>query len=96
MDLITALPKVAGSFDSIFVVTYRLTKVVHLIPTKTTASASDVAQLFVKEIVMLHGIPARIISDKDANFTSKFCTAMFQSIGTHLNLSLAYHPKTDG
>ena len=96
IDFITALPKVTGNFDSIFVVTDKLTKVIHLIPTKTTASASDIAQIFVKEIVRLHGIPARIISDRDAKFTSKFWTAMFQSIGTRLNLSLAYHPEIDG
>ena len=96
MDFITALPKVTGNFDSIFVVTDKLTKIIHLIPTRTTASASDIAQLFVKEIVRLHGIPARIISDRDAKFTSKFWTAMFQSIGTRLNLNSAYHPKTDG
>ena len=96
MDFITALPKVARNFDSIFVVVDWLTKVAHFIPTQTTASASDIAQLFVKEIVRLHGVPARIISDRDAKFTSKFWTAMFQSLGTLLNLSLAYHPKTDG
>ena len=96
MDFITALPKVTGNFDSIFVVIDWLTKVVHLIPTRTTALASDVAQLFVKEIVRLHGIPARIISDRDAKFTSKFWTAMFQSVCTRLNLSSAYHLETDG
>ena len=74
----------------------KLTKVVHLIPTQTIASALDIAQLFVKEIVRLHGIPAHIISDRDAKFTSKFWRAMFQSLGTLLNLSSSYHPKTDG
>ena len=96
MDFITALPKVARNFDSIFVVVDRLTKVAHLIPTQTTASTSNIAQLFVKEIVRLHGIPARIISDRDAKFTSKFWTAMFQSLGTLPDLSSAYHLETDG
>ena len=96
MDFITALPKVAGNFDSIFVVVDWLTKVAHLIPTQNTALASNIAQLFVKEIVRLHGILARIISDRDAKFTFKFWTAMFQSLGTLLNLSSAYHPKMDG
>ena len=72
MDFITALPKVTRNFDSIFVVVDRLTKVAHLIPTRTTTSASDIAQLFVKEIVRFHGVPSRIISDRDAKFTSKF------------------------
>ena len=73
-----------------------LTKVTHRIPTRTIASALDIAQLLVKEIVRLHGIPARIISDRDAKFTSKFWRAMFQSLGTLLNLSLSYHPEIDG
>ena len=74
----------------------QLTKVAHLKPTRTTASPSDIAQLFVKEIVRLHGVPSRIIRNRDAKFTSKFWTTMFQSLGTLLNLSLAYHPKIDG
>ena len=96
MDFIMGIPKVLGNFDSIFVVVNKLTKVAHLIPTQTTASASDIAQRFVKEIVRLHGIPACIISDRDAKFTSKFWRAMFQSLGTLLNLSSSYHPKIDG
>ena len=73
MDFITGLPRIAGNFDSILVVVDKLTKVAHLIPTRTTATATaDIAQLFVREIVKLHGIPARIISDRDAKFTSKF------------------------
>ena len=67
-----ASQKVTRNFDSIFVVVDWLTKVTHLIPTRTTASASDIAQLFVKEILRLHGIRERIISDRDAKFTSKF------------------------
>ena len=96
IDFIIALSKVTGNFDSIFVVVDWLTKVAHLIPTRTTASASDIAQLFVKEIVRFHGVPARIISDRDTKFTSKFWTTMFQSLGTLLNLILDYHPKIDG
>ena len=86
MDFVTGLPKVSGGFDFIFVVVYKLTKVAHFIPIRTSATATDVAQLFVKEIVRLHGIPARIISDRDAKFTSNFWKAMCQSLGTLLSL----------
>ena len=57
MDFIIALPKIVGNFDSIFVIVNWLTKVVHLIPTQTTALASDIVQLCIKEIVRLHGVP---------------------------------------
>ena len=77
MDFITALPNVAGNFDAIFVVVDKLTKVAHLISTQTSASVLDIAQIFIKEIVRLHGIPTWIINDRDAKFTSRFWTAMF-------------------
>ncbi|MCO5595420.1 hypothetical protein L7F22_049462 [Adiantum nelumboides] len=96
MDFVTGLPKTTGNYDSIFVIVDKLTKVAHLIPVKQTATAADIAQVFVKEIVRLHGVPDRIISDRDAKFTSKFWQAMFQSLRTQLNLNTAYHPETDG
>ena len=70
MDFVTRFPKVTRGFDSISVVVDKLTKVAHLILVKTTSIAADIAHLFVKEIVRLHGILARIINDQDAKFTS--------------------------
>ncbi|MCO5547508.1 hypothetical protein L7F22_000958 [Adiantum nelumboides] len=82
--------------DNILEDLYSLCVQVPDVNVKQTATAADIAQVFVKEIVKLHGIPARIISDRDAKFTSKFWQAMFQSLGTQLNLSTAYHPETYG
>ena len=96
MNFITGLPKTTGNFDSIFVVVDKLTKVAHLVPVKTIVTVADIAHIYVKEIVILHEIPAIIVSDRDAKFTSRFWQAMFQSLGTQLNLSSAYHPETDG
>ena len=78
------------------VVVDMLTKVSHLIPVKTSYTASNVARVSVKEIYRTHGLPKRIGSDRDAKFTSKFWTSLFQAIGTHLCFSTAYHPQTDG
>ena len=75
MDFITGLPTVQGGYDSIMVIVDLLTKVTHLIPVKTSytagAGAADVAKLFIKEIFRILGLPKRIISDRDAKFTSK-------------------------
>ena len=96
MDFITGLPTVHGGYDSIFVVIDRLTKVAHLIPVKKTYTAFDVAKVFLRKIFKLHGLPRRIVSDRDAKFTSRFWMAFFEAVGTSLDLSTAYHPETDG
>ena len=96
MDFIARLPKPTRNFDSIFVLVDKLTNVAQLVTVKTSAIAVDIAHIYLKDIVRLHGIPARIVSDRNAKFTSRFWQAMFQSLGTQLNLSFAYHPETDG
>nr|GEY71672.1 putative reverse transcriptase domain-containing protein [Tanacetum cinerariifolium] len=43
-----------------------------------------------------HGVPVSIISDRDRYFTSRFWKSLHKALGTQLDLSTAYHPKTDG
>ncbi|GKA83612.1 putative reverse transcriptase domain-containing protein, partial [Tanacetum coccineum] len=47
-------------------------------------------------IVARHGMPISIISDRDSRFTSKFWQSMQEALGTRLDMSMAYHPQTDG
>ena len=54
------------------VVVDTLKKVVHFIPVKSTFLASDVAQVFIRDVVRLHGVLKNIVLDRDAKFTSKF------------------------
>ncbi|GJW38865.1 reverse transcriptase domain-containing protein [Tanacetum coccineum] len=54
------------------------------------------ARLYLNEIVARHGVPILIISDRDSRFTSRFWQSMQEALGTHLDMSTAYHPQTDG
>jgi len=69
IDFITGLPSTSRHHDSIM---DRLTKVAHFIPAKYTYSANDVAQVFIRDVVRLHGVLKNIVPDKDVKFTSKF------------------------
>jgi hypothetical protein len=69
---------------------------VHLIPTQTTAKAHEIAWLFFREVVCLHGMPISIVSDRDSKFTSRFWKELHRLVGTKLLMSTAFHPETDG
>ena len=57
MDFVVGLPKTLGKFDSIWVVVDRLTKSAHFIPIRIDYNAEQLAKVYVKEIVKLHGVP---------------------------------------
>ncbi|KAL4027967.1 hypothetical protein IC575_011157 [Cucumis melo] len=96
MDFITGLPRTLRGFTVIWVVVDRLTKSAHFVPGKSTYTASKWAQLYMSEIVRLHGVPVSIISDRDARFTSKFWKGLQTAMDTRLDFSTAFHPQTDG
>jgi hypothetical protein len=96
MDWITGLPCTAAGHDAIMVVIDRLSKLIHLIPTVTNATAPDVANLFINHVVKLHGFPSEIVSDRDVKFTSVFWKTLCEKWGIKQAMSSAHHPQTDG
>ncbi|GJP33107.1 hypothetical protein CLOM_g17676, partial [Closterium sp. NIES-68] len=96
MDYVTGLPAGPSGNDAILVVVDRLTKMAHFIACQQTITAEQTAQLFIANVIRLHGLPSAIISDRDPKFTSNFCCHLWDQFGTKLQFSSAYHPQTDG
>ncbi|KAG8486038.1 hypothetical protein CXB51_019344 [Gossypium anomalum] len=95
MDFVLGLPLTPGKKDAIWVIVDRLTKSAHFIPVRTGYSLNKLAELYIREIVRLHGIPLSIISDRDPRFTSRFWQKYQKALDTKLNFSTAFHPQTD-
>ena len=96
LDLITALPRTRLGNDAIVVFVDKVTKMVHYVPTTTSVTAPQLATLFIREVVRLHGVPDSLLSDRDPRFTAHFWRSLWSQLGTRLTMSTAYHPQTDG
>ena len=70
----------------------RLMKFAHFLPVNVEDSLEKLAQLYVDEIVRLHGVPVSIVSDQDPKFTSRFWSSLQTTLGTRLHFSIAFHP----
>ncbi|GKA85842.1 putative reverse transcriptase domain-containing protein [Tanacetum coccineum] len=88
----TKLPKLSQGYDTIWVIVDRLTKSAIFVPMRETDPMDKLARMYLKEVVIMHGIPLSIICDRDHRFTSNFWRLLQNALGTSLDMSTAYHP----
>jgi len=69
-------------FDAILVAVDRLSKMRHFIPCHTTIDAAGLAELFSKEVVCLHELPAKIVSDWECQCASTCWGQLCNRLGT--------------
>jgi hypothetical protein len=81
MDFIIGLPRIGKKHDSIMVDTHK---------------ATEVADIFMKEVARLHGIPKTIVSDRDPQFASNLWKGLFKGFRTNLNFNTTYHHESYG
>jgi hypothetical protein len=96
MDFITGLPTTAKQNDAIMVVVDKLSNFAHFVPVKSTCKEIDIANIFMKEISRLHGMPREIVSDGDIKFTSSFWKSLMVGFETKFLFTIAYRPQIDG
>ena len=59
-------------------------------------SLDQLAQLYVDEIVRLHGVFASIVLDRDPRPTSHFWGVVQKALDIRLDFSTTFHPQIDG
>ena len=96
MDFVTGLPITLKKKDVIWFIVDKLTKSARFIQVRTDYSLERLADLYVSEIVSLHGVPLSIILDRDLRFTSRFWKKLQKVLGKKLSFIIAFHPQTDG
>jgi transposase InsO family protein len=59
-------------------------------------AGATLTKLYMSQIICLHGVPKKTVSDRGSQFTSKFWEKLHESMDTKLNFSSAYHPQLNG
>ena len=85
MDFVTGLSLSAdwkdNNYDSILVIVDRLTKMVYYKPVKVTIDAPELAKVIIDMVVLYHGLPDSIVTNKSSLFTSKFWSSLCYFFG---------------
>ena len=92
MDFVTGLPRSPKRHEPIWVIVDKMTKRAHFILVKMKYSLDQLAQIYIDEIVSLHGVPASIVPNRDPRFILKFWESLHKALGTNLSISTVFHP----
>lgn len=96
LDFITKLPELDSHNMILMITDHDCSKASIFIPCKETVDSEGVAQLYAQHVIPHYGTPKKVISDRDARFTSNFMTELCKLMGIKQNISTTYHPQTDG
>uniref|UniRef100_A0AAV1UGY7 Integrase catalytic domain-containing protein n=1 Tax=Peronospora matthiolae TaxID=2874970 RepID=A0AAV1UGY7_9STRA len=96
MDFIFRFPKNVHKNTGILVFVDRFSKMVHLVAVPESIKARVCARGFIDTIFRLHGLPRKLVSDRDPHSTAEFWQSVFRSLKTRLTMSTCDHTETDG
>src|SRR5258708_3018974 len=96
MDLITGLPNIKGKDAILTIIDHGCSRAALFLPCSTTITGPGIATLYLKNIYPWFGLPKKVITDRDPQFTSHFRKGLAVKIGAQQNILTAFHPWTDG
>ncbi|KAK2905603.1 hypothetical protein Q8A73_009546 [Channa argus] len=95
VDFVTGLPPSQGN-TVILTVVDRFSKMAHFIPLPALPTAKETAEVLVRNIFRIHGLPRDVVSDRGPQFISKFWREFFRLLGVTVSLSSGFHPQSNG
>ena len=94
VDFISELPE-SGGYDSIMVAINSVGKHSHFVETVTTVTTAGAANLYLRNIWKLHGLPRKVVSNRRPQFVAALVKELYWLLGIEAAMSTAYLPQTN-
>jgi len=94
-DFVVELPPSWG-YNAIYIIADCLMKMAHFIPCKSNPTSKQLAELHIKHVWPLHGLPLVHNTDCGMQFTAPYMQNLYKSLSINQRLSTAYHPESQG
>ena len=95
MDVLSKLPETYRGYKHILVIVDYFTKWIEAFPMRDE-TAETIARILLRKIILRHGAPEKVISDKGSAFIFEVFNLINDLMWTKHKTTTAYHPQTDG
>lgn len=95
IDFVTGLPTSRGN-TTILAVVDNFFKMIDFIALPKLPSAREMAEVLLKEVFRIHGLPKDIVSDRGPQFISMFWREFCRMLWATVSLTSGYHPQSNG
>jgi hypothetical protein len=68
----------------------------HFLAIRKDIDTLETAELLMRNMFKIHGLPNKIISDRGGQFAAQVLQEMYDKLNVRVALSTAYHPQMDG
>ena len=95
LDLFTQLPRANGYDAILMIMDQGCSQAAIFLPCSMTITGEGVALLYLQHLFPWFGVPSKVISNLDPQFTSHFVRALTTKLSIGQNISTAFHLQTD-
>ena len=74
----------------------RFSKMIHFIACYKSDDATNITDLFFREVIWPHSVPRSIVSDRDVKFLSYFWKVLWGKLGTKFLFYTTCYSQTNG
>jgi len=94
--VLASLPNSKGYDAILTIIDHGCSLCAIFLPCMTMITGPQIAKLYLNHLYQWFGLPKQVISDRDPHFMSHFSCTLTKELGIQQNLSMVFHPQTDG